>query len=57
MVIQMPNTETTFVFRKSKYFWKFVNKQFDLSNMNDIFDKVNQGDYTFVLAEQVPNDI
>ena len=57
MVITMPNSETTFVFRKSKYFWKFVNKQFDLSNMNDIFDKVNEGDYTFVLAEQVPNDV
>lgn len=25
--------------------------------MNDIFESVNQGDYTFVLAEQVPNDI
>ena len=25
--------------------------------MNDIFSSLNQGDYTFVLAEQVPNDI
>ena len=49
--------ETTFVFKKSKYFWKFINKQFDLSNMNDIFATVNQGDYAFVLAEQVPVDI
>ena len=49
--------ETTFVFKKTKYFWKFLNKQFDLSNMNDIFSSLNQGDYTFVLAEQVPNDI
>ena len=49
--------ETTFVFKKSKYFWKFINKQFDLSNMNDIFASVNEGDYTFVLAEQVPVDI
>lgn len=57
MVILMANNETTFVFRKSKYFWKFLNKQFDLSNMNDIFSNVNQGDYTIVLAEQVPNDI
>ena len=49
--------ETTFVFKKSKYFWKFINKQFDLTNMNDIFSSVNEGDYTFVLAEQVPVDI
>ena len=49
--------ETTFVFKKSKYFWKFLNKQFDLSDMNDIYSQLNQGDYTFVLAEQVPVDI
>ena len=49
--------ETTFVFKKTKYFWKFINKQFDLSNMNDIFSSLNEGDYTFVLAEQVPTDI
>lgn len=53
----MANGETTFIFRKSKYFWKFLNKQFDLSNMNDIFSQVNQGDYTILLAEQVPSDI
>lgn len=51
-------SETTFVFKKSKHFWKFINKQFDLTNMNDIFaNATNEGDYTFVLAEQVPNDI
>lgn len=51
-------SETTFVFKKTKYFWKFINKQFDLSNMNDIFlPSVGDGDYTFVLAEQVPNDV
>lgn len=49
--------ENTFVFKKSKYFWKFINKQFDLSNMNDIYSNINEGDYTFVLAEQVPTDI
>lgn len=49
--------ETTFVFKKTKYFWKFINKQFDLTNMNDIFASLNEGDYTFVLAEQVPTDI
>ena len=53
----MADNETTFVFKKTKYFWKFLNKQFDLSNMNDIFASNNTGDYTFVLAEQVPNDI
>lgn len=50
--------EETFVFYKSKYFWKFINKQFDLSNMNDIFmETANEGDYTFLLAEQVPSNI
>ena len=55
----MANEETTFVFRKSRWFWKFVNKQFDLDNINDIFgDDVEQGgDYTFILCEQIPNDI
>ena len=53
----MADNETTFVFKKTKYFWKFLNKQFDLSNMNDIFKPNGTGDYTFVLAEQVPNDI
>lgn len=53
----MANNETTFTFHKTKYFWKFLNKQFDLSNMNDIFSSLNEGDYTFVLAEQVPSDI
>ena len=52
-------SETTFVFKKNKYFWKFVNRQFKLDDMNDIFSKtsLNEGDYTFVLAEQVPTDI
>lgn len=52
-------SETTFVFKKSKYFWKFVNRQFKLDNMNDIFANsgLNEGDYTFILAEQVPTDI
>lgn len=52
-------SETTFVFKKNKYFWKFVNRQFKLDDMNDIFAKtsLNEGDYTFVLAEQVPTDI
>lgn len=50
--------DETFTFYKTKYFWKFVNKQFDLSNMNDIFlPSVREGDYTFLLAEQVPADI
>lgn len=50
--------DETFTFKKTKYFWKFMNKQFDLSNMNDIFlPAANEGDYTFLLAEQVPNDI
>lgn len=50
--------EETFTFYKTKYFWKFLNKQFDLSNMNDIFlPNANEGDYTFLLAEQVPTDI
>lgn len=50
--------EETFTFYKSKYFWKFLNKQFDLSNMNDIYlEEANEGDYTFLLAEQVPLDI
>lgn len=50
--------DETFVFKKTKYFWKFLNKQFDLSNMNDIFlPTANEGDYTFILAEQVPHDI
>lgn len=54
----MANSETTFVFRKSKYFWKFLNKKFDLEELNDIFrDVENEGDYTFILCEQVPNDI
>ena len=54
----MANSETTFVFRKSKYFWKFLNKKFDLDDLNDIFrDIENEGDYTFILCEQVPNDI
>ena len=54
----MANNETTFIFRKNKYFWRFINRQFLLDDMNDIFDKsMNEGDYTFVLAEQVPNDI
>lgn len=60
----MANNETTFTFRKSKYFWKFLNRQFRLNDpltekdeMNDIFSSVNEGDYTIVLAEQVPNDI
>lgn len=53
----MATDETTFTFHKTKYFWKFINKQFDLSNMNDIFSSLNEGDYTFVLAEQVPSDI
>ena len=52
-------SETTFIFKKSKYFWKFVNRQFKLDNMNDIFAKssLDEGDYTFVLAEQVPTNI
>lgn len=49
--------DETFTFHKTKYFWKFVNKQFDLTDMNDRFDKVGEGDYTFLLAEQVPADI
>lgn len=50
--------EETFVFKKTKYFWKFVNKQFDLYDMNDIFFKeVEEGDYTILLAEQVPANI
>lgn len=55
----MANSETTFVFRKSRYFWKFINKQFDLANLNDIFgdDVEDGGDYTFILCEQVPSDI
>lgn len=55
----MANNETTFVFRKTKYFWKFINKQFDITNLNDIFldGGDNEGDYTFILAEQVPTDI
>lgn len=55
----MANSETTFVFRKSRYFWKFINKKFDLEKLNDIFDdgSENEGDYTFILCEQVPNDI
>lgn len=54
----MANSEYTFVFRKSKYFWKFVNKQFELANMNDIFtESQNEGDYTFILCESVPSNI
>lgn len=60
----MANDETTFIFKKSKYFWKFINRQFRLDDptttkdeMNDIFSALEEGDYTFVLAEQVPNDI
>lgn len=49
--------EETFVFYKTKYFWKFFNKQFDITNLNDIFSEVGEGDYTFLLAEQVPSDI
>lgn len=50
--------DETFIFKKTKYFWKFINKQFDLSDMNDIFlPTANEGDYTFLLAEQVPTDI
>ena len=49
--------DETFTFHKTKYFWKFVNKQFDLTDMNDRFDSVGEGDYTFLLAEQVPADI
>lgn len=50
--------DETFIFKKTKWFWKFINKQFDLSNMNDIFlPATNEGDYTFILAEQVPTDI
>ncbi len=51
-------SETTFKFIKSKYIWKFINKKFDLCNMNDIYLKTTgEGDYTFLLAEKVPTDI
>lgn len=54
----MADNEVTFVFHNTKYFWKFLNKAFDLSDMNDIFSKTaNEGDYTILLAEQVPNEI
>ena len=55
----MANGDATFIFRKTKYFWQYVNRQFKLMDMNDIFDKggFNEGDYTFVLAEQVPSNI
>ncbi len=54
----MADNEATFVFKNTKYFWKFLNKAFDLSNINDIFlERANEGDYTILLAEQVPNDI
>lgn len=54
----MADNEATFIFNTTKYFWKFINKQFDLSDMNDIFSKsANEGDYTILLAEQVPNDL
>ena len=54
----MADNEVTFVFHNTKYFWKFLNKAFDLSDMNDIFSKnANEGDYTILLAEQVPNEI
>lgn len=54
----MADNEATFIFNTTKYFWKFLNKQFDLSNLNDIFTPTaNEGDYTILLAEQVPNDI
>lgn len=53
----MSMADETFTFHKTKYFWKFVNKQFDLTDMNDRFDEVGEGDYTFLLAEQVPADI
>ena len=50
--------ENTFTFYKTKYFWKFFNKAFDITDLNDIFSKnSNEGDYTFILAEQVPSDI
>lgn len=54
----MADNEATFIFKNTKYFWKFLNKAFDLSDMNDIFlRRANEGDYTILLAEQVPNDI
>lgn len=55
----MANEEYTFIFRKTKHFWRFVNKQFDLENMNDIYgdDVEEQGDYTFILCENVPQNI
>lgn len=54
----MANEDYTFVFRKSKYFWKFINRQFILSNLNDIFEKVGEeGDYTFILCSKVPQDL
>lgn len=54
----MANEDYTFVFRKSKYFWKFVNRQFLLANPNDIFEKLGEeGDYTFILCSKVPSDL
>ena len=58
--MSMANEEYTFVFRKAKHFWRCVNKQFDLENMNDVFGDDNTdegGDYTFILCENVPSNM
>lgn len=53
-------SEKKFTFYKSKYIWRFLNRQFILTNLNDIYGEATddtEGDYTFILAESVPTDI
>ena len=46
--------ETTFTFRKSKYFWKFLNRQiliFDADN-----GSLNDSQYRLLLFSSMPDD-
>lgn len=47
--------ETTMSFRRSKYFFKYMNKEFDLLDINKDF--TNEGNYRLILASHVPSDI
>lgn len=46
--------ETTFTFHKSKYFWKFVNKQFDLSDLTKAYG-TDEGNFELVLCSNIPS--